>query len=626
MRIEQFIYELAPYRKGISGLWYLSGDFGVIDGPADYTVQKSDTETVFCYETADLRVRTVFEQHPDGVCVRRDSLQNLRSTPLELNTFFSRFYLEGNRYQVYTQYNGCHHESSGAWQDLVTQVTAASCGIRACEGATPMMALRNLHHGKTTVFHMLPAAQWQITARKRPYTAKNEAVLVETGMENAAMRIRVAPGEVIDMPPVIFFQAQSATDLDAWKLHKYFNAQFPRREVPILYNTWLYCFDFIDVENILRQVDAAAELGIEYFVCDAGWFGEGGNWSNSVGDWEENLTGGYRGRLLEVAQRVREKGMKFGLWFEPERAGDDAKIKLEHPEFFLDDRFFDFGNPQAVDFMLTNLYQSIDHYGIEFIKFDFNASTPHDPGCSSFYRYMQGHKDFIAQIRQRYPQMYICGCGAGGQRMELYQGTLFDSFWLSDNQGPYEGLTIVKNTLKRMPTALIERWNVQSYCQGFPDPKSTATRGFMISCNNSSYDHLINVTDDYTAAFITGGPMGFSGDIAGYPEEYKQHFKALIAQYKQDREFYRTAIAHVLIDSDDITAIEYADPAYDKCVIQFFTKITYTNMLTVYPVLDATAQYRLDDTVKSGKQWMEDGIFQEKFFCNDCRTFTLERV
>ena len=51
--------------------------------------------------------------------------------------------------------------------------------------------------------------------------------------------------------------------------------------------------------------------------------------------------------------------------------------------------------------------------------------------------------------------------------MELGQGMLFDDFWLSDNQGPYEGIRIVKDTLKRMPSALIQRWNVQKYCEEF---------------------------------------------------------------------------------------------------------------------------------------------------------------
>ena len=626
MNIDKFFYNRLPVRRGVTGLWNVSGDFGVLDTIADYTVKVCDNKTIYTYETDDCRLTAEFTQFPNGAVVRRDSFENLTDRTLTLHSFFSRFYQEGNRYKVYTQYNGCHHESDGAWQDLVTQVTAAGLGIRACEGATPMMALWNQHTNKCTVYHMLPNCQWQMNVKKRPHTANREIVLVEMGIENNGLRLPVAPGETLAMPDVIFFRADSTTDLDAWKLHQVYNTLYPRTRMPIMYNTWLYCFDHIDVDAILRQVDAAAELGIEMFMVDAGWFGVGGNWSDAVGDWTENLTGGFRGRLLEVSERVREKGMTFGLWFEPERAGVNAHILNEHPEFYLDEVFFDFANPEAREYMLSTLRPMIDHYHIGFIKFDFNASTPHDPSGCGFYRYMQGHREFLETIRKEYPHLYITGCAAGGQRMELYQGTLFDSFWLSDNQGPYEGLTIVKNTLKRMPTALIERWNVQKYCHGFPHPREESLQGYMISCNNAAFDYVLNVKDAYNMAFLTGGPLGFSGDIADYPPEYKQLYKDFIAAYKNDRAFYLTATARVLIDSEDIVAIQYADDDFDRCVIQFFTKLPNTNLLTVYPVVDPAASYRLEDEILSGMDLMEDGIFLEKFVYNDCRVIELKKV
>ncbi|MBQ6839980.1 MAG: alpha-galactosidase, partial [Oscillospiraceae bacterium] len=280
----------------------------------------------------------------------------------------------------------------------------------------------------------------------------------------------------------------------------------------------------------------------------------------------------------------------------------------------------------AREYMLGTIDAVIDHYHIGFIKFDFNASTPCDPSGCGFYRYMQGHKIFIDTLRRKYPDMYITGCASGGMRMELQQGTLFDSFWLSDNQGPYEGLTIVKNTLKRMPTALIERWNVQKYCDGFPKVRSDEWQGFMLSCNNSAFDFVLNVSDAYNLAFLSGGPLGFSGDIAGYPEEYKEKFRDFLTQYKKDREFFRTAEARILIDTEDIIAIEYSDAEFDRCIIHFFTKLPYTNMLTLYPVVDETASYRLDAQIVSGKELAENGIFQEKFLCNDCRTVELQKV
>ncbi|MBQ7246704.1 MAG: alpha-galactosidase [Lachnospiraceae bacterium] len=626
MSADKYIYSIQPVRRGITGLWNLSGDFGVLDTISEYSNTNKDNETVYAYDTPRYRVSAKFTEYANGAVIRRDSFENLSTEPLTLYSFFSRFFLEGNRYEVYTQYNGCLHESSGGWQELVTQVTAAGLGIRSCEGATPIMALKNKYHGLITVFHLLPNCQWQITAKKRPYTAKNEAVLVEYGIENNGLHLTVSPGETIDMPAVIFYQSRNENDFDAWKLHEVYNHLYPRRQMPVMYNTWFYHFDCIDVDAILSQVDAAADLGVEMFMVDAGWFGVGGHWSDAVGDWEENLTGGFCGRLLEVSDRVRAHNMTFGLWFEPERAGINAHILSTHPEFFIDGCFFDFSNPKAREFMLGSLRHVIEHYHIGFIKFDFNASTPHDPSGCGFYRYMQGHREFVEAVRHEYPGVYITGCASGGMRMDLQQGTIFDSFWLSDNQGPYEGLTIVKNTLKRMPTALIERWNVQKYCEGFPKVKTDEWQGLMLSCNNSSFDFVLNVKDEYNLAFLTGGPLGFSGDIAAYPAEYKARYREFISRYKTERSFYLTANARILIDTEDIIAIEYSDSGFNRCILQFFTKYPYTNLLTLYPAVDADADYIYEGRRITGRELTEQGIFIEKFSYNDCREIDLKKA
>lgn len=626
MNADKYFYTLLPIRRGITGLWNFSGDFGTVDTVSDYEINETDDTCTYSINSGEYTVSSVFRFFDNGAVYRKDTFKNTSGRPLVLNSFFGRFFLEGNKYEVYTQYNGCHHESSGAWQELVTQVTAAGLGVRSCEGATPMMALKNKYHGKITVFHLIAGCQWRITAKKRPYTAKNEAVLVEYGIENNGLRLQVEPGETIELPEVIFFDSHNENDLDSWKLHETFNALYPRRQMPVMYNTWFHNFDTIDVEEILAQVDAAAELGVEMFMVDAGWFGKGGGWSDAVGDWSENLTGGFYGRLSEVSERVRKLGMVFGLWFEPERAGKNADILKQHPEYYFDDFFFDFSNPEARSFMLDSIRPLIKKYNIGFIKLDFNASTPHDPDGCGFYRYMQGHREFVETLRRENPGIYITGCASGGMRMDLYQGTVFDSFWLSDNQGPYEGLSIVKNTLKRMPTSLIERWNVQKYCYGFPSPSSDELIGLMLSCNNSAFDFVLNVKDSYNFAFLSGGPLGFSGDIAAYPDEYKNKYKEFILQYKKDREFYINANAHILIDTDDIVAIEYADARYERCKLFFFTKVPYTNLLTVYPRLDPDSDYIYGETKRSGRELMENGIFIAKFSYNDCVSFDIKKV
>ena len=158
-------------------------------------------------------------------------------------------------------------------------------------------------------------------------------------------------------------------------------------------------------------------------MIDAGWFGNGEGWGNAVGDWEENVVSGPCGRLIEISKRVREREMIFGLWFEPERANPESKAVKEHPDFYINKQFLDFSNPKAVDYITNVISKQIEKYDIGWLKFDFNASIPLDPSGNTFYRYLEGQKHFIENLRQRFPHLYLTNCASGGYRMELYQGT-----------------------------------------------------------------------------------------------------------------------------------------------------------------------------------------------------------
>lgn len=617
MRIENY-FDLGG-RLGFSGLFFACGSFGIVDGNIEYGVAEEGEKTIYRYRGKGIELQAVFET-VGNVCIRRDSIKNISGQEIEINALVSRFCLDGNAYEIYTQYNGWQHESKGTWHPLVTQVSAVSQGIRTCDGAAPMMGLHNLYTGKNTVFHLIPNAQWQMTAKKFPRNDR-EIVVVETGFYDRGLRLRVAAGECIELPAVVFFSAESKTDLDAYKLHEWFNGNYPRKTLPILYNSWLYCFDQLNIDALMKQADCAADMGFEGFMIDAGWFGNGESWSAAVGDWEENTVSGPCGRLIELSERVREKGMIFGLWFEPERADPRSDAVAAHPEFYIDGIFLDFANPAAVDHITEILTACIEKYQIGWLKFDFNASIPIDPSGNAFYRYMQGQKDFILRLRERYPDLYITNCASGGYRMELGQGMLFDDFWLSDNQGPYEGIRIVKDTLKRMPSALIQRWNVQKYCEDFlvyPDKKT----GRMIHCNNATWDFLIGVQDSFSGAFMLGGPMGFSCDL-DVPPAYKALWRGWIEEYKKERIFYRNATTHILVDSEEITAIQYATPDLSRCILQLFTKTTYARELILYPFLKEQLLYQIGNERRQGAEILENGIFIKDLKCNDCQIIEL---
>lgn len=621
MNIENYINQEKII--GVSGLFFASGDFDTVEGKVDYEITTEDATTQYCYQNEKVKVCAKFIREKNGVVVRKDYIQNISENRITINGLLSRFCLDGNEYEVYTQYNGWQHENKGGWQPLITQVTASSCGIRSCDGATPIMGLHNVYTQKNMVFHLMPNAQWKMTVKKFPIMEK-EYVVLETGFQEAGLHLTVEKGEIIELPTIIYYQANNKIDLDAYKLHAYYNEKFPRKQLPILYNSWLYCFDVLDIDKLKQQVDCAAEMGIEAFMIDAGWFGEGADWYSSVGDWTENLKGGPCGRLLELSEYIREKNMIFGLWFEPERASASSKSVKAHPEYYIDNTFLDFSNENARKYILDVICEQIEKYHIGWVKFDFNATTPYDATGTAFYRYLCGQKLFVEEIKERYPNLYITNCASGGQRMDLWQGVISDSFWLSDNQGPYEGIRIVKDALKRLPTGLIERWNVQKYCKNIP-VYGEKMEGKLIHCNDATWSFLIGIRDSFSEAFMQGGPLGFSCDIAGFPKKYKSRWKKVIEKYKKERDFFAKATARILVDIESIIVIEYADELFNKCVVQIFTKNVYAKNLIIYPVLEKDAIYVKDKEKIAGSRIMEEGLFIDRLENNSCVTITLKK-
>ena len=235
----------------------------------------------------------------------------------------------------------------------------------------------------------------------------------------------------------------------------------------------------------MKQVKRAGELGLEYFVIDAGWFGPKGDWGSTRGDWKERPDGWLGGRLADISKAVRASGMKFGLWIEAETAAGNSEVMQKHPEYFCVQhgaKFLDFTRADARGHLHAAIDDLVKKYGIEFIKFDFNADAKIDDlgrdhiddFGKDFADYNAGYRQFLREVRARHPGIYLGGCASGGLMMDLGWARDFDSFWLSDNQSPIYGLRIAKETMLRLPPRKIERWITARSATGLQPPARTS--------------------------------------------------------------------------------------------------------------------------------------------------------
>ncbi len=214
---------------------------------------------------------------------------------------------------------------------------------------------------------------------------------------------------------------------------------------PVTMNTWFVYNSGNDVTeaNQLACQKTMAELGVEGYWLDAGWF-EGG-WPNGVGSWLPKKEAFPRG-LRPVGDAAHQRGMTFVLWFEPERVHPASRIGREHPEWVLrmgeGDGLFNLGDPAARAWLADHLSQRLADWGVDIYRNDFNiaplpfwqkADAPDRQGIAEI-RYVEGLYWLWDELRRRQPGLQIDNCASGGRRIDLETCTRSIPLWRSDSQ------------------------------------------------------------------------------------------------------------------------------------------------------------------------------------------------
>lgn len=549
-----------------------------------------------------------------AVSVRQDKIRNISDGPLTFQPGNAKFDFPGGEYQVYTQYNAQLSESTGQWQSLVTEIRACCTSFRTSRGAAPFMVLWSDQANRGVVFHVLADSTWQITASR--FAARSGMHTVQVAVNFYDNKpVTLQPGETVSLPGILFYNCRNKLDMDAWKLHRWCNTYHPRQEYPVTYNTWLYRFDHFTPENILSQVPVAAELGFEYFVVDAGWFGTKGKWFPTVGDWEETADSAMEGRLSDVSQAVRDHGMKFGLWFEIERAAKECKAVAENPDFYtpgLTYPMFNFGKPEVRQHVLDLLDKKIKQYHIGYIKFDLNAELTTIEGDETLSRYFEGYRAFLVALKMMHPQVYLECCASGGMRFDLNNIFYFGSFWLSDNQSPYHTMRIFKDSVRRLPPQVIERWLTITSLRDFR-PKYTEPYYMdkILATHDSTWSTLISVRPSWVEGMMIGAPIGFSCDLTSFTDELKQQVKNLIAEVKENREYWMHAECRILCDTDFELVLEHTDENFNEIHLMLYTDHRRTTQVPVFPAVDVTATYTDGENTYLGSDLDENGLMMD---------------
>ena len=236
-------------------------------------------------------------------------------------------------------------------------------------------------------------------------------------------------------------------------------------ERPVLINNWEATYFDFDLEKLKTIADEASRLGIELFVLDDGWFGRRDSDNCSLGDWvpdQRKLPGG----LKPLTDHITGKGMRFGLWFEPEMISPDSDLFRAHPDYAVGiegrprtqsraQYVLNYARRDVRDAVWAQMKEILDTVPVSYIKWDMNRQLTEVPSPAFYHPYMLGVYQMLERLVTEYPDILLESCSGGGARFD--PGMLYYSpqIWASDDTDAKERLRIQYGASLFMPPSAV---------------------------------------------------------------------------------------------------------------------------------------------------------------------------
>jgi alpha-galactosidase len=344
-------------------------------------------------------------------------------------------------------------------------------------------------------------------------------------------------GQSFQTPEVVMVYSSEGIGGMSRTYHKLYRTRLCRgrfrdKTRPVLINNWEATYFNFDAEKIESIAEAGKELGIELFVLDDGWFGKRDNDTSSLGDWKVDLKKLPKG-LDNLAKRVNEIGLQFGLWFEPEMVCPDSDLYREHPDWCLhvSDRrrtqgrnqlILDLSRPEVCDYIFTSVSEILRTVPISYVKWDMNRNMteigslglPAERQRETAHRYMLGLYGVLEKITTAFPNVLFESCSGGGGRFDPGILHYMPQTWTSDDTDAVERLKIQYGTSIVYPIS-----SMGSHVSAIPNHQ--------LHRNTS-----LKMRGDVAMS----GNFGYELDLTKFTEEEKEEVKGQVVEYKELRE------------------------------------------------------------------------------------------
>jgi alpha-galactosidase len=270
--------------------------------------------------------------------------------------------------------------------------------------------------------------------------------------------VALAPGDVHETPAAYACWSGEGFNGVSDRFHP-----FVRRNVlpesaaairKVHFNSWEAAYFRFD-ETLLKDLaSAAADIGVERFVLDDGWFEGRRDDASSLGDWRVDRRL-FADGLNPLIKHVHELGMDFGLWVEPEMVSPHSELYRQHPDWCVhapggerptmrNQLWLDMARSDVRDHLFAQLDALLSEHAIAYLKWDCNrflfpAVSHGAPGAGAVLR---GTYALLDHLRSAHPNLEIESCASGGARIDLEILKRATRVWPSDSTDAIERLRI----------------------------------------------------------------------------------------------------------------------------------------------------------------------------------------
>ena len=282
------------------------------------------------------------------------------------------------------------------------------------------------------------------------------------------------PGAELVLPEALLAWSGAGLGALSDAYHRLFRERLARgawRDAPrpVLVNNWEGTYFDFTADRLVAMAEVAADLGIELFVLDDGWFGMRDDDDSSLGDWHVDRRKLPDG-LDDVGRRIEALGMRFGLWIEPEMVSPRSHLFEAHPEWALGipgrprteqrrQLVLDMSRPEVVDHLFRVLSDVLASAPISYVKWDMNrymteaysAALAPDRQGELRHRYILGVYDLYARLTAAFPGILFESCASGGGRFDPGMLAFAPQAWTSDDTDAIERLRIQWGTSLAYP-------------------------------------------------------------------------------------------------------------------------------------------------------------------------------